>query len=90
MSDLRAKFRVWEVAELKGPKGQVISQRIKLSAVYSNTEENKKWAMATPSGQIEITIDNPLAYNILNYGDEVYIDFHVASTQPIGPSAIPA
>jgi hypothetical protein len=81
MPNLRAKMRVYEVAELKGPDGEVLSERVKLSAVYGDSPENKEWARATPAGQLELTIDNPGAFGALKYGDEVYLDLTVAAKQ---------
>ena len=89
MSKLKAKFKVFEVAELKGPNGEVLSQRIKLHAVYGSTEENKRWAKATPAGSLELTIDNSSAFNTFKYGDEVYLDFDIAEISPLDrPSTV--
>lgn len=84
MIKMQAKFRVFEVAEIKGAQGEIYSQRVRLSAVYGNTEENRKWAKATPSGTLDITIDNPGAFNILKYGDEVILNFDLIDASGIG------
>ncbi len=77
MGDLIARFRVSELAELKGVENQILSQRIKLSAVYGGTLENKTWAMATSFGAIGVQIDNPVAFNIFKFDDEVILDFTI-------------
>jgi hypothetical protein len=52
-----AKFRCYSVEDF-GP-----SQRIKMTTVYESplgdNEENRRFYKASPSGQFEITVDNP-------------------------------
>lgn len=78
MANLRAKMQVYEVAVLKGPSGEPVSERVKLRAVYGDSPENREWARATPAGALELTIDNPAAFGTLNCGDEVYMDLTLA------------
>lgn len=53
-----------------------IQEQVKLGAVYSDKEgsANKEWAKATPSGSLELTIDNPGAHGRLKPGMFVYVD----------------
>jgi hypothetical protein len=52
------------------------AQTFKFGAVYDNgTEENKRYAKATPSGQLEMTVDNPLAQAFFELGKSYYLDF---------------
>jgi hypothetical protein len=44
-----------------------------LSAVAG--EENKTWAKYTPSGKIELSIDNPDAYAYFELGKTYFVDF---------------
>jgi len=59
MSGVAARFYVAEVTGTAyGPKG---GGRVKLQAV-SRGDQNKDWAAATPSGTIEMQINNPPAF----------------------------
>lgn len=49
---------------------------VKLSAVQG--EENKTWAKYTPSGSIELQIDNPNAYEAFVLGQTYFVDFRPA------------
>jgi hypothetical protein len=70
MEKIRSKFTVTSVEEFSyGGK------RAKLNAQYSNTPEDNQFAKATPSGQIEITVDNPLTKDYLKPGKSFYVDF---------------
>lgn len=70
---VRGKFQVVKVAQVNwSPTARVIS----LQAVYdTTTEENRRYAKATPSGQIEMTVDNPPAAEQLAIGKTFYVDF---------------
>jgi hypothetical protein len=51
----------------------------KLTAVYSEEGENKDFAKATPSGQLEINIDQETsAIHFFEPGKDYYLDFSVA------------
>ena len=55
------------------------AQTFKFGAVYDNgTEENKRYAKATPSGQLEMTVDNPPAQAFFELGKSYYLDFSKA------------
>lgn len=70
---VRGKFQVIEVAQVNWSKD---TRKIKLQAVYDQTtEENRRYAKATPSGSIEMTIDNPPASDALALGKTFYVDF---------------
>jgi hypothetical protein len=45
---------------------------VKLAAVSG--DENKTWASATPSGSIELQIDNPNAYDAFVLGQTYFVD----------------
>ena len=75
-SILRCKMKVDEAWSSKDPNtGKVIQERVKLSAVYGNTEANKEWATWTPSASFEIYINNPSAMDKLSKGHEFFVDF---------------
>jgi hypothetical protein len=70
---VRGKFQVTNITSNHWNKE---SKMIKLQAVYDNgIEENAKYAKATPSGSIEIQIDNPPAAEFFELGKYVYVDF---------------
>jgi hypothetical protein len=54
---------------------------VKLQAVCRG-EHNKEWAAATPSGQIQMTINNEsaAAWFISQLGDEIAVTFEPASS----------
>jgi hypothetical protein len=66
----RAKFRV----DSKGP-GE--SGPVTLSPVYSTdpNHENKSFWDATPSGEIQMWINNPKGFATFEVGKEYYVDF---------------
>lgn len=70
MEKIRAKFNVAEITKYGNSGGG----KVILNAVIGNSEENKKFWQYTPSGKIEIWIDNPEAMKAFEFG-EYYIDF---------------
>lgn len=76
---VRAKFNVSEVADLRYSAGEGKNrERIKLSAVYATgapEAENVSFAKATPSGTIEILVDNPEVFGFFEPGREFYVTF---------------
>lgn len=73
---VRAKFRVMERANRAGwsPDAKPTCF-VRLAPVTASSEENKSWAKYTPSGSIEMNIDNPEAYDAFELGAEYYVDF---------------
>lgn len=73
----RCKMRVSEVTRSMSADGSVESERVKLTAVYSNDPENvnAQWSRWTPNGSVDITISNPAAMGKLSKGHEFYVDF---------------
>jgi hypothetical protein len=56
--------------------GTKLTTAVILSAVTG--EANKNWAMYTPSGRIELSIDNPDAYGYFELGKTYFVDFQEA------------
>lgn len=76
--NVRAKFRCESVTEFVGQK------RITLRAVSADEiEENRRYHKYTPSGEINITIDNPPAAAIFKPGESYYVDFLPIQTPSI-------
>jgi hypothetical protein len=69
---VRAKFYVRAIETYSHPPQ---SGMVKLSAVMGTTDDNKSWSKYTPSGSIEMMIDNPPAFHQFHAGDEFYVDF---------------
>ncbi len=67
---VRAKFRCNSITEFQGGKSY------NFNAPYGS-EENKKWAAATPNGKLEITINNHDAQKF-EVGKHYYLDFSPA------------
>lgn len=66
---MRAKFRLQSVTDYGNQK------RLEFNAVTSGSDENKSWAKFTPSGRIEMMVDNLPAVEGFSPGDEFYLDF---------------
>lgn len=72
---VRAKFQVTSINQHSWG-GKVFG----LTAVYDDgIEENKRFAKATPSGSMEMQIDNPPAAEFFELGKSYYLDFTKAS-----------
>jgi hypothetical protein len=54
---------------------------VKLSAVTG--EANKTWAKYTPSGSIELSIDNPEAVDAFKLGESYFVDFSIAPAKEV-------
>ena len=49
---------------------------VALSAVGGT--DNKSWAAATPSGQVQLHVDNAAAYDAFELGQFYFVDFTIA------------
>jgi hypothetical protein len=86
MAQVRAKFRCIEKADRStqwGASKGVQSSGVKLAAVAG--PENKEWAQFTPSGQLEMQIDNPAALDAFVVGTDYFIDFTPVETEQVAP-----
>ncbi len=72
---IRAKVKVTSVKRSVNAEGNYANEEIELSAVYGDSEENKKWSKWTPSAQFKLQINNEAAFGKLPVGKEFYIDF---------------
>jgi hypothetical protein len=69
---VRAKMKVASITEQHWTKGKVV----KLQAEYDATiPEDQRFAQATPSGSMEMHIDNPAALAQFELGKDYYLDF---------------
>ena len=68
---VRGKFQVTKIA-----KTSYGSTEITLTPNYdSSIPEDRKYAKSTPSGTIQLSVDNPPAVEYLALGEFVYVDF---------------
>ncbi|AFY34866.1 hypothetical protein Cal7507_4497 [Calothrix sp. PCC 7507] len=67
---VRAKFLVESVTN--HPCG---GNTVKMRPVHTDSKENKSFWQATPSGNLEMYINNPNAATFFASGAEYYIDF---------------
>lgn len=76
--EVRAKFYVHEVTEYQGGGKKVV-----LNAMYDDgLPENKRFNKASPSGTLEVWIDNPPAAAKFTPGKRFYLDFTEAPDSP--------
>jgi hypothetical protein len=78
---VRAKFKCCSKTELIGGSG-----RVEFYPVTNGSDENKTFWKYTPSGKIEMQIDNPEAFKMFEVGKEYYVDF----TNPYDVRAVEA
>lgn len=72
---VRAKFHVTGIEDTKDADGAVTARRVTLLPVYSDSEENRTFWEATPSGALEMTITNKQAFEQFERDQVFYIDF---------------
>ena len=70
---VRCKMKVVERKNQLWYQASKPTTAVVLTAV--NDEANKTWAKYTPSGKIELTIDNPDAYDAFELGKTYFVDF---------------
>jgi len=84
---VRAKFTVSSVTKTYYNGKENSGVTIKLTPQYDTTiEEDRRFAKATPSGEITMYVDNPPASAFLIEGGIFYVDF----TEVPKPEAVPA
>lgn len=73
-SDLKAQDKDWEGARIAYLSGKG-TERVTLSAVMPSgpDDPNTAWSAATPSGQLELQIDNPKAWGFFDPGAEYIV-----------------
>ena len=81
MACVRAKFKVDSITRFAYSKGATVM----FSPVYSDdpASENRAFWTATPSGRIEMAINNPASADVFELGREYYVDF--TATAPVAP-----
>jgi hypothetical protein len=71
---VRAKFKVDSVTRQKGWGDNPILYSVTLSPVVGDSEENKKFYAATPSGQLTINCVQEVVGKAFDVNAEFYID----------------
>jgi len=72
---VRAKFKVQSIMTTGRWNGPGLMGTVKLNPVSGNSEENKRFYEATPSGSIELGTINEDALRQFAIGQEFYVDF---------------
>lgn len=74
---IQALFMVNDVLERKGSDGKANSQLVRLNAVTAPRPDNPDHAFwqATPSGSLEMTINNAAAFDFFLPGKKYLLDF---------------
>ncbi len=75
---VRAKFQVTKHAQTAYGKPATVNSQVEihLSPQYDQAiEEDRRFAKATPSGNITLWVDNPAAVEQLALGKFFYVDF---------------
>jgi len=78
MGTIRAKFTVTEITETEYGTSQYSSKskKIVLTPQYDpKLAEDVSFSKATPSGRMEMQIDNPTALERMPIGKTFYVDF---------------
>lgn len=75
---LRLKMVVNTVKRCADQSGEIGSEEITLSAVYSDKEgaPNKQWSKWTPCGNLSFTVSNPAALGQVLPGQFYFVDLH--------------
>ena len=75
--NVRAKFTVSQIIETKyGPQPEASYKTVILEPRYDQTiPEDVRFLLATPSGRMEMRIDNPKALEQFIPGKSFYVDF---------------
>lgn len=73
MEKIIAKFNCDEVKQL--PR----HEEVKMSVVTGATEENKSFSRATPTGSLQINIDEPKALGFFKAGKQYLLTFEEAA-----------
>ncbi len=68
----RAKFTVNSITDF-GPNYQ--GKTVTMSPVYSDSKEDRSFALYTPSATLTMTVDNPVVMEELKIGTTFYVDF---------------
>lgn len=69
---MRAKLRLTDITDF----GSTVSKRVRFACVYDATiPDDLRFQKATPSGSVELYIDNQAALERLKVGSSYYVDF---------------
>jgi hypothetical protein len=74
---VRAKFFCYKIEDASRYYGEP-AKSVRFSAVVSDGEVNKEWSKFTPSGNMEMVITNPDAFDQFEQGKEYFLDISKA------------
>lgn len=70
---VKAKFKIEGLVDYTKSTDRDPAIHVFMSAVTSDSEENKTWSKWTPSGNLELYITNPECFNKFTIGKEYYL-----------------
>ncbi|MBD2005624.1 MULTISPECIES: hypothetical protein [Cyanophyceae] len=70
---VRAKFKVTSITQF-----EFDAIKVEMNPVYGDSPENQQFWKATPTGKIEMQINNPDTTSLFAVGAEYYVDFSKA------------
>ena len=72
---MRAKMQCQSIMQSGYKPGGVSSETVRFSAVYGpEGSANRAWATSTPSGSLEMQINNPKAFGHFKIGAYYFVD----------------
>ncbi|QMR77927.1 hypothetical protein [Enterobacter sp. RHBSTW-00175] len=71
---VRAKFQCNSINKSPDNSSAVVN----LMAITTGSTENEAWSKYTPSGQLQMVISNPAAFEQFEQGKEYFIDIQPA------------
>lgn len=82
---VRALFVVSDVLERKDADGGTMSQIVKLNPSFANKPDDPNHAFwkATPTGNLEMTINNPAVFGFFKPGKSYFLDFTAIEATPV-------
>lgn len=76
---LRMKMSVGSVKKVSDGQGNIVSEEVQLSAVYSSdpASANAQWSKWTPCASLNMQINNPDAFGRVLPGQFVFVDLTI-------------
>jgi len=69
---MRAKLRLTDITDF----GENVSKRVRFACIYDATiPDDQRFQKATPSGTVELYVDNKEALSGMKVGASYYVDF---------------
>lgn len=73
---VRGKFKLTAIEQCSWAKGGSVAHTLKFRTIYDQSiPEDQRFAKATPTGSLEMQVDNPAALEQFALGGDYYLDF---------------